>query len=277
MLDKDAILQLQQAESITAASAAVDSGMGTSLGNSLAPLPSDFKIHDLEPFMPNRRRARGSMTTRVLADFAAYIATHKEDGAAAFIDVASMKATAVLNLGTPGKPGHADNKAVLQLQQTAAYAALRAIAKGMPVSQTTVAEFLEDWGSAIRCSHDGTTLENNKAIQAVRDITIEALRKLGNTEAQLSATRTAFESVQAKGAEQIPTLIEFYCEPYLGLQHRSFAMRLAILTTGDKPTITLRIVKDEEHQERMGEEFAGLIRSAVKDVPVAIGSYSSGS
>lgn len=276
MLDKEAILQLQQAESITAASAAVDSGMGTSKGNSLAPLPSDFKIHDLEPFMSNRRRARGCMTTRVLADFAAYIETHKEEGAAAFIDVASMKATAVLNLGTPGKPGHADNKAVLQLQQTAAYSALRAIAKGMPVSQTTVAEFLEDWGAMIKCSHDGTTLEVNKAIQAVRDITIEALRKLGNTEAQLSATRTAFESVQAKGAEQIPTLIEFLCEPYLGLSHRYFAMRLAILTTGDKPTITLRIVKDEEHQEKMGEEFAAMIRGAVQDVPVAIGSYAAG-
>jgi uncharacterized protein YfdQ (DUF2303 family) len=275
MLNKDAILQLQQAESITAASAAIDSGMGTSKGNSLAPLPSDFNIHDLEQFMPNRRRARGSMTTRVLADFAAYIAAHKEDGAATFIDVGGMKATAVLNLGTPAKPGHADNKAVLQLQQTAAYAALRAIAKGLPVSQTAVAEFLEDWGTAIKCSHDGATLENNKAIQAVRDITIESLRKLGNTEAQLSATRTAFESVQAKGAEQIPTLIEFICEPYLGLKFRNFAMRLAILTTGDKPTITLRIVKDEEHQEQMGEEFAGLIRGAVKDVPVAIGSYAA--
>jgi uncharacterized protein YfdQ (DUF2303 family) len=273
MLDKEAIQELAQAEAIVNAGDALNLSIAAT-GHGATALPNNFQIHDLEKYMTTRRRARGTMTTRVLADFAAYVSAHQEAGTTVFVDVASMKATAVLNLGTPEDPGHADNKAVLELKQTAAYSALRAVANGTPASQVKVAEFLEDWASLIKCQHDETSIEVTKAITAVRDISIEELRKIGNTEGQLSATRTAFESIQAKGIEQIPTLITFTCAPYLGLEQRTFGMRLSILTTGDKPLVVLRVIKDEEHQEQMAQQFAELIRSDVKAAPVAIGGYS---
>lgn len=278
MLDKEAIRELSQAEAITNAAAAIDSGFGQSGDHGLAALPEEFKLHDLEPFMPNRRRQRGSMTTRSIDNFAEYTNKYGEEGAAVFIDTDSMKATAVLNLGTTEHPGHADHRAILEMKPTAAYQALRTATNGMPISQGPVAEFLEDWAHCIICRHDGELIETPKAIAALRNITIEALRKVNTTEAQLSASRSTFESVAASSTEQIPTLIEFACVPYAGLATATFNVRLTILTTNDKPSITMRIAKLEEHQERMGRELASLIKEAMggDQIPLILGAYSKG-
>lgn len=279
MLDKEAIRELSQAEAITNAAAAIDSGFGQSGDHGLAALPEEFKLHDLEPFMPNRRRQRGIMTTRSIDNFAEYTKKYGEDGAAVFIDTDSMKATAVLNLGTTAHPGHADHRAILEMKPTAAYQALRAITNGVGISQNSVAEFLEDWATQIVCRHGDEIVTTSKAIAAIRNITIEGLRKVNTTEAQLSASRSTFESVAASSTEQIPTLIEFTCFPYAGgLGPAVFNVRLAILTTNDKPSITMRIAKLEEHQERMGRELANLLKEAMggDQIPLILGAYSKG-
>lgn len=276
-LDKDAIeaLNIGTAEAIEKASCAL---IVDGKADHLAALPNHFTVHDLEKYLPNRRRPRGVMQTQIINDFAQYVAAHQEPGAAVFIDVENMKAVGVLNLGTTEKPGHADNKAVYTARPTAAYLALKSVANGAPISQVKAAEFLEDWMPNLTCTHEGEPVTTIKAIQAVREITIEGLRKVGNTEGQLSAARTTFEEVKASGKEQIPTLIEFFCEPYVGLERRTFAMRLGIQTGGDKPALVLRIVKQEEHQEQMGRELASLLGSAIatssSGIPVLLGSYA---
>jgi uncharacterized protein YfdQ (DUF2303 family) len=275
MIDKAAIeaLNMGTAESIAAATVAL---VHEAEAASVAGLPDNFTVHDLEKFLPIRRRARGTMTTQVIVDFAKYIGEHKEEGASVFVNVDNMEATAVLNLGTPADPGHADNKAVLKAKPTAAYRALLSIANGSPASQVKVAEFLEDWGLSIVCTHDGEIISTPKAVAAVRQITIEGLLKLENTEGQLSASRSTFEQVQATSKEQIPTLIDFTCKPYVCLSECTFQIRLGIQTGGDKPTLILRIVKQEEHQERMGDELARLIHdAAASSAPVLLGGYAA--
>jgi uncharacterized protein YfdQ (DUF2303 family) len=112
----------------------------------------------------------------------------------------------------------------------------------------------------------------------VRRITIESLRKQESEEQSLSATRSALESVTASSKEPLPTTIFFKCQPYAELSERLFVLRLGI-TTGDKaPSIVLRMVKPEEHAERMSEELASLLSaglSAEKAFPVVIGTYST--
>lgn len=283
MLDKDAIhsLDTNTDKAIEAASRAL---LVDGKAENLAALPDHFTVHDLEKYLPSRRRARGKMETQVINDFAEYVITHKEPGASVFIDVDAMKAVGVLNLGTTEAPGHADDKATFTGKQTAAYKAMLAVANGMSVSQVKAAEFLEDWTACIACKHEEQDIPVPKAIAAVREITIEGLRKIGNTEAQLSASRTTFEEVKASGKEQIPTLIDFTCVPYVGLSSRTFQLRLGIQTGGDKPTLTLRIVKQEEHQEQMGRELANLLLAAIREeagssdaVPVLLGTYAAGS
>lgn len=277
MFSKEAITELAKAQAITAAQEATTEAIGDYNGNPVA-LPEDFSLHDTEAYAPTRRRARGQMHTSVLTDFGAYTEAHGQRGATVFVNPDSMAATAVLNLGSPDQPGHADNLATLTLKRTAAYTALLAKAQGQGLKQADVAEFLEDWAGQVKCFSDTEEMAPPKAVAAIRRITIEALRKHESSEQQLSATRSAFENVQAtSGGDPLPSHIYFTCEPYMGLQQRTFVLRLAVLTTDDKPKVSLRIVKAEQHQEEMAEELAQLVRDelASKNMPVHLGTYKA--
>lgn len=270
MFDKDAIQELSKAQAIGAAAEAI-----TAQAETLVALPNDFTVHDFEKFMGTRRRARGVMATSNINDFAKYVADHKEAGAVVFIQQDSMTATAVLNLGNPASPGHSDNLAKLAPKKTAAYAAVKGIANGISRKQQDIAEFLEDWPGQVQCFNDSGKISPPQAIAAVRKITIESLRKLENTESQLSASRSAFESVQATSTEPLPTTIYFKTIPFHGLVERDFVLRLGVMTAGDKPAITLRIVNQEQHDEDMAIELAKLVNEAVTELPVLIGDYAA--
>lgn len=272
MFDKDAINTLTKAEAITAADKAMTSQVQT-----LIALPEDFKIHDLEGYLQNRRRVRGTMGTSTVAAFAAYAATHAQEGATVFVDVDQMAATAVLNLGTPDDPGHADNKAVLQPKKTAAYRSLLVHATGQGLKQQQAAEFLEDWPEHIECFNDGGKIAPPQAIAAIRKLTIESMRKLESSEQSLSASKSAFESVQATSADPIPTTIYFKCAPYQDLSERLFVLRLGVQTGAAAPAIVLRIVKQETHAEEMASELAALVTVAIgESMPVLLGQYARG-
>jgi len=278
MFDKDAITALQESAAIDAAMSAMSDTI-TKERKHLVALPSDYKISDLEQYLPNRRRARGVMSTNSLASFADYTKAHAEPGASVFIDADSMSATSVLNLGNPDKPGHTDNRAKLQLKKTAAFTALLNVAAGQGHGQATVAEFMEDWPREVSCFNDAGLIPNTKAIAAIRRLTIESMRKMENSEQNLSATRSAFESVQATSTDPIPTTMVFKCIPYSDLAERMFTLRLSILTGGDKPAISLRIIKLEEHVEHMAIELAdmiaaGFMNEEITPIPVMLGSYS---
>lgn len=274
MLNKEAIDAINEGTGITQSSEAVAKAFKD---KAVVMLPERFTERDLEEYLPARRRARGVMRTNTLKDFAEYTTTHKEEGATVFIDASEMSATSVLDLGTPAKPGHADNRAFLQLKKTAAYAAVLNVAQGRALSQTIVAEFLEDWTEFAKCYNDDGEVTRNKAIAAVRKLSIESSRKIEASEQSLSASKSAFESVQATSQEPIPTVIYFTCQPYKELTERTFVLRLSVLTSGDKPSITLRIVKQEVHDEEMANELADLTRAELKDsLPVLLGEYKKG-
>ena len=275
MFDKEAIEALQTGAAIEQARYAMGAAFGA---GQLVGLPDDFTVHDLEKYMHLRRRARGTMTTQSITDFAAYTTNHGDDGTTVFVNPEDMRATAVLNLGTPTEPGHADNRAKLDPKSTAAYRALLAMASGAGQSQLKVAEFLEDWAPLIKCFNDAGPIAASQAIAAIRKITIESLRKLESEEQSLSASRSAFEQVSATSKDPIPTTIYFECQPYADLAERLFVLRLGVLTGGDKPMVNLRIIKHEGHLEEMARELAGEITMAFGDteIPVLLGSYTAG-
>lgn len=272
-MDATAIKEIAQAQAITAAAKALTEDTDVS---NIVTLPNDFALHDLEKYLPKRRRARGTMSTNSIDNFAEYVKTHAEDGATVFITPETMKAVAVLNLGTPELPGHADNTAVLELKLTSPYRALLGITSNQRTQQT-IAEFLEDWIGHIVCfNNDGTTLETKTAIAAVRSISIENLRKLEVEAEQFSETRSALDSVKATSKETLPSIIDFTCEPRHELTARTFSMRLSIITGEAVPKLALRIIKLEEHEEQMAEEMRGLVETALaSDIPALVGSYQA--
>lgn len=270
MFTQEAIQELSKAQAIAAAHDAI-----ADTTDNIVALPSEFQVHDLEKYQQTRRRARGTMATSNVPDFAAYVEKHKEPGAIVFIQQDKMTAIAVLNLGTPDAPGHTDNRAELAPKKTAAYTALKTTANGVACTQQKIAEFLEDWPVQIKCFNDVGEISPPKAIAAIRKITIENLKKLESSEAQLSASKSAFESVTATSTEPLPTTIYFKTVPFHGLQAREFVLRLGILSGSDKPAVNLRIINQEQHEEDMAVELSELVKAAITDLPVLIGEYAA--
>lgn len=239
----------------------------------VAAIPDNFNVEDLERFMPTRRRAAGTMRTPYINDFVEYTQVHKQDGCCIFVDADQMNATAVLDLGSPGQPGHCDSRARLELKATAAFAALKKI---MNVSQTQrgMAEWLEDWAPILIAKSGDSPIDMPKAVAAVRNISVEAIAKSNHEVQALSTQRSAFESVAIKSdAETLPTHIVAKCKPYPELSEREIVMRLSVTADG-KPTMTLRPVGWEELVEQMATEFADDIRASVENtLPVLIGTY----
>lgn len=273
MITKDAIEAIQHGAGIADASGAIRDAIAT--GSPLG-LPNNYTLHDIERFLPVRRRMRGTMETSSIADFARYVAANKEAGACVFVAAQAIRAEAVLNMGTPEKPGHADNRAGLRPEATAAYSALKQAADGRPLPQSQVAEFLEDWAQHITCfGDDGSEIPTRRAIAAVRKITIDALRKVEACEQQLSVSKSTFESVSASSKDPMPRTIHFSCVPFHGIDARVFVLRLGV-RAGDIPALTLRIVNAEEHHEQMAQELAEKVRAAIAEAcPVMVGEYAS--
>lgn len=273
---KDAITALTEAQSVTAANTSIQAATNpTEVG--VVSLPSDFKVHDLEDYLPERRRARGTMATAYVESFADYVTTHAEDGCTVFVQD-DIKAKAVLNLGSLKAPGHADNIALLEPTKTAAYSALMAI-NGRKLTQRDAAEFLEDWIDHVKCfSGDDAELPSNAitaraAVGALRNLTIESAKKLQSEVKNLSANMSAFESIEAKSEQPIPEFIYFRCKPYADLAERQFVLRLGVITE-DKPQIVLRIRQIEQHIEEMANELAELVTTSVgASATVVLGNY----
>lgn len=275
MFTKDAITELCQAEAISAAAAAIEAAADRD--DAQVALPSDFKLTSLEQFLPFRRRARGAMVTSSLDAFAAYVGAQTSDGlGAVFVEEEAMQAVAVLNLGVPDAPGHADNTATYKTQPTAAWTALQAIANGAPKSQQAAAEWMEDWSSMLECGRDGEDIPVKQAIAAVRKITIEEQRKVESEQADLSASRSTFDQIKASGGgNPLPSWVEIIMHPYKGMALRTFRLRVAVLTDDKAPRLTLRIVKAEEHAEQMASELVGMVKEALSStgIPALIGTY----
>lgn len=277
MLTPDTLEHLQQADAIAAA--AEEFRVALTRNKHALALPSSMTLHDIEPYHPTRRRARGTVTTADITSFAVYIKTHQEDGASIFVDGATLGATAILNLGTPTQPGHADNTVKLKAEHTAAYTALNHIIARSAITQRDLAEFLEEWADHIAASHTlgGEAIQTPHAIAAVRDLTIEGTKRQQAADQQLSASRSTFEQVTARGSNgTLPGALTFKAAPCSFLPEHTFAIRVGVLTGEAKPTFALRIVKPEEHKQKMAVELADAIKDQNTGLPVHLGSYTRG-
>lgn len=274
MFDKETLQALQEGAAIEQANQALAIAKAA---QHVVALPSDYSLHDLEKNQPLRRRARGIMTTDALDSFAEYTKAHAEPGASVFIDTDNMRATAVLNLGTPKEPGQTDNLARYTPEKTAPYAALLATANGLGRKQVEIAEFFEDWPGHLQFFAGSIEVAPPQAIAAIRKLTIESMKKLESSEQQLSASRGVFESVQATSETPIPTTVYFTCQPYNVLFQRIFVLRLAIHTGDNKPAVSLRVQTLDKQREEMGTELATVIETSfgVSSLPILLGKYEA--
>jgi uncharacterized protein YfdQ (DUF2303 family) len=246
-------------------------------------LPDNYELHNLEPYLPHRTRARGKMRTSDASAFGRYTSQHAEAGAACFVSATEMVAVSVLNLGTPDKPGHGDNLAVFEPERTAPYIALQDVLKRSgagALTQRELAEFFENWMPYLRFTNSGEELLPHKTtIDAIRRITIDSARSVEAESKSLSETRSVMEQVAASSkAGELPAFVTFTLNPYEGFMGRPFQMRLSVRTgAADKPVLTLglHLIRGEEHRQQMAQELGAIVEREISSIPIYSGSYSS--
>lgn len=238
-------------------------------------LPDNFCIHELESYLPQRLRFRGEMRTASIADFVSFVKAESVNGAG-FIDADRQAATVFFNLGTKEAPGHADHTATLKLKSTAAFNALSKI-DGCRVDQRGMIDWIEDWATNLRAygSNPGESKSLTEALAAIRQVTIKASKETESTEEDFRGARSTLEEVEAKSRIGLPGGFIFTCEPYLGLPAYDFQLRMAVITSGDKPALSLRIVRREAMEEAIAEDFkATLIREVGDAASMTIGTFT---
>lgn len=263
-MDASAIAQIQETTQAAAAHVTLQEFGGIPA----VIIPKTHEVKDVEHLQLHRSRFRASLKTNCMADFHSYYQVNAiEQCCAVFIQQESMTAKAIFNLYTAqdNEPDHGDHTAQLAQVPTAAFKALRQI-DGERLSQKQLAEWMEDWRTNL------TAADNNEkeiniagAISAVRKITIEAIAKRDSEVKNFGASQSALESIEAKSEHPLPDYLTFTCEPYKDLSTRAFHMRVSVITGEREPKLTVRIIKFEDHQEAMAEEFKQLITRGLPD------------
>lgn len=279
MFDQSAIQQLAQTEASKALNEAVKAALA---GKGVVVVHQDFKTHDLESYLPERRRARNLFSTGYVADFVKYVTKHQEAGCTVYVDADSMSATAVLNQGSPEHPGHCDNKAKVKLQKLALYNDILTLCAGGAISQRLFAQWVEERNkvtTALDTEQKELLLTN--VVTGIRSVTIERASSASNSVQALSAERSELESVMAKAKDadsQLPTYLKFNTRPYKELPEREFFVQVNLITSGREPSFSFSLWGAEQHREEMAEQFSALTAEAFVDEnapPVLIGSFSA--
>lgn len=272
-MEKSAIVQIQESANIPSLLDQLEQA-----GFPVAALPDSYQLHDLEQHMPKRNQFRGKMNTANIIEFVRYHKDYQTEGNQCFIDAERMSAKTIFDLGTIKVPGHCLHTASLGLRKTATYQSL--LNKNNDrLNQKQLAEWVEDYSDFIQVfSTTGELIENSVASAAVRNMKFEAKAGRESNVDDFSHYQSEYESVAVRTKEEfpMPSVFKFTCEPYLGLDERSFEMRMS--TIGNE-TLVLRIKKLEQHEEEMGEEFKDKLQAqfVADDIEITtfIGSFSS--
>lgn len=239
-------------------------------------IPEGVRIADLEQYLENRRRYRGNMATNLIDEFVEFVTATTEqytptghlDNVPCFVNASKMTGEVFFNLGDIHEPGHGDHTANLYLQETEAYRELVKM-NGRQLDQKTLAEWMEDWRDHLEAlAEDGTIIiPIGPAVSAVRKITIGSNAEATSETQTFSNRRSAMAEVEAKNRDSLPGFLRFDCEPYHGLENRTFTLRLSLIT-GETPKIALRIVRLETAREEMAKELEEKLRTGFEDTPV---------
>lgn len=248
-------------------------------------VPEGYSLVDIEPYLPNRSRFRGTLKTSSIADFVAYTkARHAEAlKPAGFIDADKMSATVLFNLGDAENPGHGDHTAVLQLKPTAAYAAMIA-ANGKRFGQRELVDWLCDWFPNAEpfkgITDQPDTFEvmpRSAALDAIRQVTITAKSETDSRVGDFAASASTFDEIEAKSRIGLPSGFLFRTPPYLGLEERTYTLRLSLLTGDPKspPQLSLRVIQLETHQEATAQAFKDRLLKDLEGVAgLTVGTFA---
>lgn len=219
----------------------------------------ETKIADLEKYSKTKRRMNGSFETNSIAALAEFaVSTIKESSE---IDTPSCfvgedgKASLFFNFGSIENPLHQDLTGSVSLKKTAIFKAIENL-KDEQLTQRELAEFIEDFNDYIvALDKNGEEILQSSAIAAIRDMSIEAQRNVGQKSEDYRDESSAFASVEAKFKGATPAYLKFNIQPFSEMSEYQFIFRISVLTTNDRINLTLRCARWDEILEAVNVEF----------------------
>lgn len=239
-------------------------------------VPQNFNVVDLERYQEGRNRFRGTFSTHSLADFSGYVVDRAAPAARGFIDQDAMSCVVLFNLGTPEEPGHADDRALLRLKGSAAFAAVQAVC-GQNLAQKTMSDWIEDWNQYLSATDEsGAVMSIAKAIAAVRTITVKASSESDHAVSETRASRSTMDAIEASSKETLPAWLDFKVIPFEGLGEQLIRLRMSVITSGSQPVLKLRWLGEEAQREAIAQEFKQVLEEKVADsAKLVLGSFDS--
>ena len=226
-------------------------------------VPDSATVIDLERFQLLRSRFRGTYSTHSLADFGAYVVERSAPNARGFIDQDAMSCIVLFNIGTPDEPGHADDRAVLRLKASAAFAAVQAVC-GQSLAQKAMSDWIEDWNQHLTATDEnGASMSIAKAIAAVRTITVKASSESDHAVGETRASRSTMDAIEASSKETLPAWMDFKVIPFEGLGEQVIRLRVSVITSGSQPVLKLRWLGEEAQREAIAQEFKAVLEEKV--------------
>ncbi|MCK3656220.1 hypothetical protein A4G19_10865 [Pasteurellaceae bacterium Macca] len=77
-------------------------------------------------------------------------------------------------------------------------------------------------------------------------------------------------SVQIQHKLTLPKYFVFNTHTYKGLSAQAFTLRLSILTGGNEPILIARLIKAEQLQEEVAQEFASKLTDALAETSITV-------
>ena len=228
-------------------------------------LPKDMVIESLESEMKHRNQFRAKVSTHFIDDFAKYFKLY--EGLNCYINADEMRAKTIFDIGTLDKPLHCKHEAKIKLKKTALFNVL-INANGVKLSQRDMAEWIEEWNDCTEAYaniDDQDVIAAGKAAAAIRNLTIEEVKKSDHSEGNFNSSKSQLEQIDAKSSEGLPGYFTFTCIPYLGLEERKFTLRLNVIKSHDKPMFVLRVLRFDGIEEELAIEFRDLLVSALPE------------
>lgn len=226
-------------------------------------VPDSATVIDLERFQAGRSRFRGTYSTHSLADYSAYVVERAAPAARGFIDQDNMSCIVLFNIGTPDEPGHADDRAVLRLKASAAFAAVQAVC-GQSLVQKAMSDWIEDWNQHLAATDEnGAVMTIAKAIAAVRTITVKASSESDHAVGETRASRSTMDQIEASSKETLPAWLDFKVIPFEGLGEQVIRLRVSVITGGSQPVLKLRWIGEEAQREAIAQEFKAVLDAKV--------------
>ena len=265
-LDKSAIQHIQESWGLEEANKQLSN---TKTKTPVVAIPQGLSIESLEQYMPLASSYRFVFTTSSIDDFIRYNLLNDKKGAFCFVNDETMEAVSIFDLGSVEKPGHKRSKAILELKETALFARLVEI-NGQHMDQKSAAEFIEDWGDSIESiiTKKGEQATASAAAMMLSKMTISSVKDITSHVGDFNESLSSMERIEAKGEDDIPSVFTFKCIPYVGLPERSLTLKVGIITTGEKPKVSLRIVRFDQLSEDIAEEFKKVIVDQTNDLEI---------